>query len=842
MQSQQELVSILDAIEMGKYKSAYTMASKCIKKNKDSPVLKAMLAYASERTGRQKEALQLCSELLALRPPLVDDLSLQLLQQTLRYCRRGQDVVTLYANASQAMPYSLEYATHYFMSLVRVGDLKQQQMVALRMQKQFKENKYFFWAVTAIYLQGVNAAPGAPNIFFPLAEKMLQKAVEEKRITHFEEVYLYMLVLDSQKKYLACVKLLSSELATSLCKVESELKQLVLKYMHMAEQTDSVIELCREGLRETPDDWRVYVTYVEALYQYIVEQSDEPVSNAKDTQELKDARKFLADLQTSEPSSKGKGPFLGEMELLLKFEMVEDLVGCLSQYFQKFGATISFFEDVKRYLTHVPAESREAFVAGLSQLAVQAESDEILAIRKRINLHKVKYCVTSFFSEKDTQKFIEELMGEYNAGLELGKDLKSTERQHGDDCVVIAALLLLDQFQSDRKKKHLLYHAILILETGLQKSVHNFQMKIMLIRLYAYLGVSQPVVTHSLSLDVKQVLLDTLTYIYGEDFEYFAPIDVAEQVAKKPLQIYTSNEKETPEMLIQAFKFSTYSKIPEFHRFQKRLSDSIQQAISKRQIANTNIILLSKGSKAKDLATYLQDLKSEDFNISDARIDALQDNRDLTVGISWKAGGKSFFEVCAGAEFPKSQNAWLRHYGALPVILKSWLAGTLVEASLLAAFNGLTDEENLGLCLVRDLSSAVGASNIDEPILTRLQTNLDSLKQRITNLESFESSKQIYKYFEALVYARIASTLLAKKLGPGFIGKLEGILQQFMDYLMALHATVSEPSIEKMKQDWVYSANEKLPLMVDDTLVKNVLASVQSSRKSFLMSMVNHLG
>ncbi|KAJ3094654.1 N-alpha-acetyltransferase 25, NatB auxiliary subunit, partial [Physocladia obscura] len=190
MQAQQELLQILDAIETGKYKSAFTLATKASKKYKDLTVLKAMLAYAADRTGRSFEALTLCSELLAVRPAITDDLTLQLVSQILRFNKKPKDIITLYANATNAAPQNLEYANHYFMALVRAGDdqlFKTMQQVALKMQKTFKDSKYFFWAVTAIYLQGVSAAStGSTNIFFTLAEKMLEKAVLEKKFTNFE--------------------------------------------------------------------------------------------------------------------------------------------------------------------------------------------------------------------------------------------------------------------------------------------------------------------------------------------------------------------------------------------------------------------------------------------------------------------------------------------------------------------------------------------------------------------------------------------------------------------------------------------------------------------------------
>ncbi|KAI8610937.1 N-acetyltransferase B complex non catalytic subunit-domain-containing protein [Chytriomyces sp. MP71] len=838
MQAQQELLQILDAIETGKYKSAHALATKAIKKTPKSVVIKAMLAYATEKTGKPQEAVQMCRELISLKPAVIEDLSLQLISQCLRSARQFEDVVTLYANASSALPSSVEFATHHYMSLVRVGNLKQQQLVALKMHKQFKENKYLFWAVTSIFLQvcpesqGAAVPAGQTNIYLPLAEKMLDKAQDENRISSFEEVYLHMMVMKAQKKHLGCVKLLSSEISTRLCKVEPELKHLVLESLNAAEQTDSVLELCRDGLREMPDDWRIYVIYVQALYTMIVEHSDEAVQIPYQTQEVMKARAFIESLQTG----KSKGPYLGEIELLSKFSAFEgdhlfliisikhtlpDLVPLLLNFFVRFGATISFFEDLKRYLTLVPWHLRETFLANIQNAANEPEKDEVSAFRKRVNYYKVKFCITSEFSKAERAEFSRQLSEEYNRGIELGKYLNTTERQPGDDCLVIAALLLITEYDSDQR---------------LEKSSYNFQMKIMLIRLYAYLGVSQPVVTHSISLDIKQVQLDTLTYIYADDFETYSPIDVASQITKK-----------SPEMIIQAYKFGTYSKIPEFQKFHLRLRHSIQQAVSKRQVALLDIISLSCGSKIKDLTGYLAQLDSKDFHFSDHDIQTLVDNRDRTMDVSWKAEGQSFFQQISRGEFPKPKANWIKLYGTLPLILKGWFSGNEIEPSLLKSLDGISEEDEFGLKVFYQLSQCFCESSISSVGLAK---TVDMLNAKLINLTSCsaissgEDCRKIHDFFKAIVFCRIA-LLVLQKMAPSALSQFEDALERiataFVDYIMELRAAVSSLSVDTMTREWVLTTEDEIPLLVAPETIKNVLEAVQSSYKAFLESIAKHL-
>lgn len=70
-----------------------------------------------------------------------------------------------------------------------------------------------------------------------------------------------------------------------------------------------------------------------------------------------------------------------------------------------------------------------------------------------------------------------------------GKTLEKTERQHGDDYVVLAAHVLLEKYREEKDIAFIL-HAIVLLESALSKSIYNFQFKMALIRLYLIIGKS----------------------------------------------------------------------------------------------------------------------------------------------------------------------------------------------------------------------------------------------------------------------------------------------------------------------------------------------------------------
>jgi hypothetical protein len=79
---------------------------------------------------------------------------------------------------------------------------------------------------------------------------------------------------------------------------------------------------------------------------------------------------------------------------------------------------------------------------------------------------------------------------------------------------------------------------------GLKSSPSNFHMKLFLIRLYNTLSIFEPATSLSESLDIKQIMLDTLTYVCADDLEFIAPVDTVLPVFSRSNFIYASNERE----------------------------------------------------------------------------------------------------------------------------------------------------------------------------------------------------------------------------------------------------------------------------------------------------------
>lgn len=155
-------------------------------------------------------------------------------------------------------------------------------------------------------------------------------------------------------------------------------------------------------------------------------------------------------------------------------------------------------------------------------------------------------------------------------------------------------------------KKCILFDAISILELGLEKSKFNYSFKLLLIRLYYELGVYLRPLELAEQLDVKQIQHDSVSYIYTEDMECFGQFSLSIQLLKESMIIYQRNEIETSDSLIQAFKFATFSKIPEFVDFRDRVRHSIQRIISTRQIIRAK--LFGNFSKFDEFLDFIENI------------------------------------------------------------------------------------------------------------------------------------------------------------------------------------------------------------------------------------------
>lgn len=183
------LQPIFDAIDQENYALAIKICNKALVKDqyRDAQSIKALKSLALCRSGLYQPAYDLAIEVKLTKP--TEPYALQFCFMTLKMLHMHEDIIELYANAFNQQPGNEEWANHWFMGLARKGDWKQLQQAAVKINRQFKQDKYYFWIVVSIYLQSKSNANNNSGMLLTLAERMMQKGAQESKINDLEGIF-----------------------------------------------------------------------------------------------------------------------------------------------------------------------------------------------------------------------------------------------------------------------------------------------------------------------------------------------------------------------------------------------------------------------------------------------------------------------------------------------------------------------------------------------------------------------------------------------------------------------------------------------------------------------------
>ena len=101
-------------------------------------------------------------------------------------------IVQLYQKAFESAPWNEEFGNQWFMALVRMQDFKSCQQASLKLSKQFKSNpKYGLWTIMSLVLQVSLNVPNS-SLLLTLAQKMMDKAVQDEKLLGFEGAFFLL--------------------------------------------------------------------------------------------------------------------------------------------------------------------------------------------------------------------------------------------------------------------------------------------------------------------------------------------------------------------------------------------------------------------------------------------------------------------------------------------------------------------------------------------------------------------------------------------------------------------------------------------------------------------------
>uniref|UniRef100_A0A671UI53 N-alpha-acetyltransferase 25, NatB auxiliary subunit n=1 Tax=Sparus aurata TaxID=8175 RepID=A0A671UI53_SPAAU len=564
---------IYDYLDNGNNKMAIQQADKLLKKHKDLHCAKVLKAIGLQRTGKQDEAFSLAQEVATLEP--TDDNSLQALTILYREMHRPELVAKLYEAAVKKVPLSEEYHSHLFMAYARVGEYKKMQQAGMALYKIVPKNPYYFWSVMSLVMQAISAQDEklSQTMFLPLAERMVEKMVKEEKIEAEAEVQLYFMILERLGKCVEALDVIRGPLGEKLTsELQSRENKCMMLYQRLQRWPESNA-LAHKLLLKNPDDWQFYPSYFDSLF-HLIDQSWSPPEEGEHCPEgavhhtVAEVVRFVEDRIKGEDDKDSRalrGPYLARLELIHRLRergcpeeaQLGEPLELMVQFFGKFGDKPCCITDLKIYLHLLSADQHVQFVNRLSEAVPLGEQgDEGFAFPDDTKALQRHLCVCQLsralglhhaLDVEGKLRLIAELKAHYRHGLKFGDE-------------------------------DMVWQSLGVLQEGLSHSPSNAQFKLLLLLLYCRLGAFEPVVDLYSSLDAKHVQHDTIGFLLTRYAESLGQFAAASQSCNFSLRFFHSNQKDTSEYIIQAYKYGAFEKIPEFIALRNRLNQSLHFA------------------------------------------------------------------------------------------------------------------------------------------------------------------------------------------------------------------------------------------------------------------------
>ncbi len=647
----------------------------------------------------------------------------------------------------------------WFFSALRTQDTKALFAIGIKLYSLFKGERYLFWAIISLQLQTNSAnrieaasiaasgdegsgaegggaalessAASAPiKLSEKLAERMLMKAFEPEKIAQrtFEELLLFITATEGTGNHEAALKLLSSAPGIEF---PNEDERIILRgdLLEKCGHLQEAIELMEGCLTEKGIfDWSAWKLYVKAIdkspnkaaYLDTLPVIMERIGERSDQRSALLARIDAAILWSfpSRASSDAEDADGASREL-------RDHIVNYVEAMQDKGCCIP---DMQHVALSLPVSVLRLLMAHCKERPIKDGSllGKNLIWARLLRVFSVKAEAPILLSDGEREEgsldgvHCEMIASVRNALSELGPKASTS-----GEATLLAlghmhlATLFADQGTFDSKLQ-----AASAIRTALSYAPDDFSLKLFLILVYVSLGSASLALQVFRSLDIKQLQLDTLSYMISDHIVELGDTTDSEHFFHDSFYIYDDNRTQSWGFIAQALSRASYSNVAEFYEFARRLEYSLQAVACICGTIRTE--LLCKPFEV--VSSYVQGLIPEELFFDDNFMANLSDNRDRDVLDFVDHSGRSQRQLMSGwGTFGRTSILILTF---IPLLLRSLVMNdadqlrTLVEktASSLVKVRGLAASLSEGhhlslLQLLLDGSSAYLSSGLDAAVL-----------------------------------------------------------------------------------------------------------------------------
>ncbi|KAF2070740.1 hypothetical protein CYY_007939 [Polysphondylium violaceum] len=622
-----KLSGIYQALESHNHKGALKLCNAILAKKKNDPLVMVLKAITLQKLNEIPEAIKTADQVA------FSGQTHETILSNLNYFYKSVDQIEkmckVYEISYKANPKDESLAKGTFLSYVKVRDFKQQQQVAIDLNKNFPKPLHNLWYLMTL-LSMINKDP-TNKLLVGLSQKMSEKLAAENKFTNSEELFMYETVLDIQGKVEEHLQLIKGKLGDLYTVPTERLKVLGALYTQLGHHADAAEAYKEIITKYEPDEWSCYMGYFDSIWA---------INNSPSYQDLSSLIKSIqSETSTGRPL---RGPYIAEIEVLYRMITVtkqdsfyEQFKATIFEYFKRFGTKPIVYYDLKKYLSLVEKDTKEQKSAFLEEIfkLVSTDNTKPDRISQLCAYYKIQRSIglQSNLSETEARAIIDVILQEYNTNKTLFPIQQSSERLPGDDLLLIAYFLLADLANANADRKLLcLVEAAAILEYGFASSPKNFQFNLYLMQIYNRLGAFQKAFHHFEVLNIKNIQWDTLGHLmmdhitrnpalFSETYKSF----------EKSFKFYVENDS-TPDFVAECYKKGSFSKILEMQKFQDKVAKSHQKAVYSTERQMLAFLVFRHKNLTTPQKTQLDTVLPSDHD-ADITVEQFSFNQDLGV-------------------------------------------------------------------------------------------------------------------------------------------------------------------------------------------------------------------
>ncbi|XP_026815755.1 N-alpha-acetyltransferase 25, NatB auxiliary subunit-like [Rhopalosiphum maidis] len=644
--AERRLRPIYEWIDNGNYKKALHELDKLIKKLPSQNCSKALKSLTLVRLGKDQEAETLLKEVRKCKPS--DESTLLALTACYRELKKPHMVCEVYEDALLQDPVNEELLSSLFMSYVRVCDYKKQQQTALALHKVKPNNPYYFWAIMSIVMQAYQANDEiSKRITLPLAERMVQKYINEDKIDAEQEIQLYLMILDMQKKYKESLDILNGPLGDKLHRTVGLTRKKIDIYFEL-EMYGEANSYLKSLLLKDIDSWIYYTKYYDSLFK-IIESKDKYLNCNGDTglphfdSSIEEALLFLNELQklNSEQNYPQRGVYLARLELYSRLKenankYMGDAINLLTEYFKIFGQKPCCFYDLRPYMSLLKEELLDEFLKILDEIVNLKEGEfpktksqmecylSYLQLARHVGIHDL-------MNTEEKLKLADRLLRCYHRCEIFNNSKRSSEIMANDTFVIMMAHLMYDIWVENNRLTYI-REATVVLEYAYALSPSNFHIKLLLLKFYHMLGASDASNLAYINLEIKNTQLDSLGYLHTFQMFNEGRFQNASKLYATTIRFFSHNYREVADHLTISYKFGSFIKIIEFVEFREKLKYSIHHSMC---LTENYFISLLDVDNLDDCLEIILKMNDVPEIASKSQLKKMINNRDYSVLINY---------------------------------------------------------------------------------------------------------------------------------------------------------------------------------------------------------------